>query len=131
MNINIEKLIAEASLAREGAYAPYSNFKVGSALITEDGKIYTGANVENASFGLTICSERNAVVKAVNDGARVIKAIAITADSDIMPTPCGACRQVLSEFSPNLEMLVIVSNTKGKHFTRKLSELLPDAFMFK
>ncbi|MFH1453585.1 MAG: cytidine deaminase [Armatimonadota bacterium] len=126
-----EKLINLAFEARENAYAPYSNYKVGAALITSSEKIYTGSNVENSSFGLTVCAERCAAVKAVNDAERAITAIAIVSGSDILPTPCGACRQVLSEFSKDGEMTVIFANTEGKREEKKLKELLPYAFVFK
>lgn len=131
MNINIENLIEEASLARKSAYAPYSKYKVGAALITDKDKIYSGSNVENASYGLTICAERAAVFKAVNDGERIIKAIALVSSTSALPVPCGACRQVLAEFSDKLDMLVVFVNSKGKKITKNLRDLLPDAFMLK
>ena len=97
--INLEELFAEARKAADFAYAPYSKFRVGAALLTGDGTVFTGCNVENRSFGLTICAERNAVVKAVSCGHRSFKALAIsTPDSERPVGPCGACRQVLSEF---------------------------------
>jgi cytidine deaminase len=92
-------LFNEARKAADAAYAPYSKFRVGAALLTDDGTIYTGCNVENRSFGLTICAERSAVVRAVSDGRRVFVAIAIATPDSVEPVgPCGACRQVLSEF---------------------------------
>jgi len=100
-NISMNELFAEARKAAEFAYAPYSKFRVGAALLADDGTVFTGCNVENRSFGLTVCAERNAVLKAVSCGSRSFKAIAIsTPDSEIPVGPCGACRQVLSEFMP-------------------------------
>ena len=121
-----EKLIEMAKKARDNAYAPYSNFKVGAALLTEDGEIFTGANVENASYGLSICAERVAVFKAVSEGKRKFKAIAVVADTEKPTPPCGACRQVLAEFG---DLEVIMANLKGDVKVMKLSELLPEAFM--
>ena len=99
--ISMDGLFEEARKASNFAYAPYSKFRVGAALLTEDGEIFSGCNVENRSFGLTICAERNAVTKAVSSGHLVFKALAVcTPDSDVPVGPCGACRQVLSEFMP-------------------------------
>lgn len=131
MDINIEKLINIAKKTKKFSYAPYSKYKVGAALITDKGKIYSGSNVENASYGLTICAERAAVFTAVNDGARIIKAIALVSSSSALPVPCGACRQVLAEFSNKLDMMVIFVNAKGEKIIKNLRNLLPDAFMFK
>lgn len=131
MNINIEKLINIAKKAKKFSYAPYSKYKVGAALITDKGKIYSGANVENASYGLTICAERAAVFTAVNDGARIIKAISLVSSSSALPVPCGACRQVLAEFSNKLDMLVIFVNAKGEKIIKNLRELLPNAFVLR
>ena len=119
-------LIEEAVKARGNAYAPYSNFQGGAALLAADGRIFTGCNVENASYGLTICAERVALFKAVSEGAREFKAIAIACGAGPC-APCGACRQVLSEFAPDL--LVIMTDAQGKEPRReKLSTLLPLAF---
>lgn len=117
-------LIAAATAARDNAYAPYSGFAVGAALRAADGKLYPGANVENASYGLAICAERNAVAHAVACGVRKFDAIAVVTENGV--TPCGACRQVLVEFNPN--MLVIVADVAGNQRRYQLSELLPDAF---
>ena len=98
-HIKLEELFEEARKAADFAYAPYSKFRVGAALLTSDGTVISGCNVENRSFGLTVCAERNAVFKAVSCGQRSFKALAIsTPDSEIPVGPCGACRQVLSEF---------------------------------
>ncbi|MCD6268165.1 MAG: cytidine deaminase [Thermotogaceae bacterium] len=122
-----KELIERARKARENAYAPYSKFKVGAAILTEDGEVYTGVNVENASFGLTVCAERVALFKAVSDGKRSFKAIAVVADTEEPVPPCGACRQVLSEFG---DMKVIMANLKGDVKIARLGDLLPDSFKF-
>ena len=100
-----ERLLSAAREARKQAYVPYSNYRVGAALLGSDGKIYTGCNVENASYGLTNCAERTAVFKAVSEGEKAFSAIAIAADATA-PWPCGACRQVLSEFAPDMKVYV-------------------------
>lgn len=105
------------------AYAPYSKFHVGVALLGKDGRIFTGCNVENISYGLTICAERNAVSSAVAAGCREFTKIAIATDTKEPASPCGACRQVLAEFNPDLEILL--ANFHGKSITFSLSELLP------
>lgn len=112
--------------ARLNSYAPYSKFSVGSALITEDGTIFTGCNIENASLGLSICAERVAIYKAVSSGYKSFKALAIIGDTDDPCTPCGACRQVILEFSPDME--VIMTNLHQKIKITKAKELLPDMF---
>lgn len=117
-------LIAAASQARQNAYAPYSGFSVGAALWARSGRVFGGCNVENASYGLTICAERIAVAKAISEGEREFEAIAVVSRGGI--TPCGACRQVLAEFNPNLR--VIVGDLEGNHREFCLSELLPKAF---
>jgi cytidine deaminase len=120
-----EKLINAAKKVSENAYAPYSGFQVGAALLTKSGKIFTGCNVENASYGLSNCAERTAVFKAVSEGEKEFAAIAIYTNTEQMFTPCGACRQVLAEFDN--EMMVIVSNgEKTVEFT--ISKLLPHHF---
>lgn len=121
-----KKLIASAKKARKKAYAPYSKFKVGAALEAVNGKIYTGCNVENASYGIAVCAERTALVKAVSEGAKKFKRIVIIADMKNPCPPCGICRQALYEFSPNME--VIMSNMKGKIERTTLSALLKNAF---
>ena len=123
--MNIQKLlISKAKEARQNAYAPHSKFLVGAALLTADGKVFTGCNIENASYGLTVCAERVAIFKAVSEGYRKFRAIAIvTSDCSY---PCGACLQVMAEFAPNLT--VIVSDSKKKTRIVKLKELMPKAF---
>ena len=121
---DIERLVSAAAFARERAYAPYSGFTVGAALLAADGAVYTGCNVENASYGLAVCAERNAVFHAVAQGAREFEAIAVVTANGV--TPCGACRQVLAEFAPQLT--VIVADADGNQRIYPLVELLPHAF---
>lgn len=118
-----KRLIEIAKEAMNQAYAPYSKFKTGAALLGKSGKVYTGCNVENISYGLTICAERTAVFKAISEGERDFEKIAVITGSEELVTPCGACRQVLGEFNKN--MPVISATTGGKIFEKKLSELLP------
>lgn len=121
-----EELVRRAVEAREHAYTPYSGFAVGAALLAEDGRVFTGCNVENAVYGLTICAERVALFKAVSEGVREFVAIAIACGKAPCP-PCGACRQVLYEFAPDL--LVIMADAQGREVRRaKLGELLPRGF---
>lgn len=119
-------LVEAARAARERAFAPYSGFKVGAALQTVDGTIITGCNVENASYGLTICAERVAVVKALSEGHRAFTRMAVVTDSEAPTSPCGACRQVLWEFAPDLE--VILANLHVITAVTHLRDLLPLAF---
>ncbi|MCX6136474.1 MAG: cytidine deaminase [Ignavibacteriales bacterium] len=116
-------LIATANLAKESAYAPYSNFRVGAALMTDEGDVFHGCNVENSSYSMTICAERNALFQAVAKGKKKFRAIAITSDDAGFITPCGACRQVLSEFNPDLE--IILSTAGGDKKITTLSKLFP------
>jgi cytidine deaminase len=120
----IDELIARAATVRMSAYVPYSGFPVGAALLCADGRIYTACNVENASYGLTQCAERNAVACAVADGQRAFAIIAVVSEGGV--TPCGACRQVLAEFGP--DMLVVVADAAGSWKEYSIRELLPDAF---
>ncbi|UCC62742.1 MAG: cytidine deaminase [Anaerolineae bacterium] len=121
-------LIAAAREACQRAYAPYSGFCVGAALQTSSGRVFTGCNVENASYGLTICAERVAVGKAVAEGERNFDAIAIVSKGGFMP--CGACRQVLAEFNPDLRVIVAdLEGSQGHNREFRLSELLPEAFL--
>lgn len=121
-----QELVQEAIEAQKGAYAPYSRFKVGAAILCKDGRVFKGCNVENVSFSLTSCAERTAVFSAVCAGARSFEAIAIVTDSEEPAFPCGACRQVLAEFSPL--MRVILANTQAKMVKKTLTELFPYAF---
>ncbi len=123
------ELLKPAQAVMNNAHSPYSNFKVGAALRSTDGQIFTGCNVENASYGLTICAERNAVFAAIATGIKDFTEILIVADSDKLPYPCGACRQVLSEFCPLDFNIYIVAN-QNHEITEKLSlgELLPKSF---
>ncbi len=121
-----DKLIQTAIEMLDRAYVPYSHFPVGAALECADGSVYTGCNVENASYGLTICAERTAAVKAVSEGHRDFKRIVIAGNSEDFCTPCGACRQFLYEFAPELE--VICLNGKREKMKTTLSELLPYGF---
>jgi cytidine deaminase len=121
------ELLRRAREARRHAYAPYGDFQVGAALLAEDGRVFTGVNVENASFGLTICAERTAMTKAVSEGARAFRAVAVVGPEDDVPcAPCGSCRQFLHEFGPDL--LVITAGGDGRPRTASLRELLPGAF---
>ncbi len=128
----IKQLINEALNARNYAYAPYSQFTVGAALITEDDSVYTGCNVENASYGATNCAERTAIFKAVSEGERLIKAIAIVGgvkNGDMTYAyPCGVCRQVLREFSNPGDLVIIVAKNQDDYKTYSLEELLPESF---
>ncbi|MFZ6771144.1 cytidine deaminase [Undibacterium sp. SXout7W] len=127
--MNTQQLIIEAKLARERAYAPYSKFKVGAAVLTKDGKVFHGCNVENASYGLCNCAERTALFSAVAAGYRPgdFATIAVTGDTDGPIAPCGACRQVIIELGgPELE--VVLTNTKGDIKTTTAGAQLPDAF---
>ncbi len=122
-----DKLMELAKEGREKAYVPYSKFKVGAALLTADGKVYKGCNIENSGYSMTNCAERTAMFKAVSEGEREFAAIAIVADTDGPCAPCGACRQVISEFcAPN--MPVYLTNMKGDVQETTVAELLPGAF---
>jgi cytidine deaminase len=121
-----EKLIEAAREARERAFAPYSNFKVGAALRTKEGKIYTGCNIESATYGLTMCAERTAIWKAVSEGEIEFAEIAVVADTEELTPPCGSCRQIIWEFCGDIP--VIFANLSGKNEVLKMSELLPRAF---
>ena len=122
-----QDLLRHAERMREKAYAPYSNFPVGAALLTEDGTVFTGCNVENAAYGACICAEQTAIVKAVSEGHKKCKAIAITSNSDDYCVPCGICRQILSEFAPD-DLTVICGRAAGEFKAFKLGELLAHAF---
>ena len=121
-----EELIAAARDVRENAFAPYSNFKVGAAVETDEGNIYTGCNVESASYGLTVCAERVAIWKGISRGEKKFGRIAVVVDTDELTPPCGVCRQIIWEFCGDVP--VILSNLHGKTETVQMSELLPRAF---
>ncbi len=123
-----QALVAAARQVRDRAYAPYSKFHVGAALETEDGTVFKGCNVENISYGATICAERNAVLQAVAAGHTKFKAIAVIADLPKPITPCGMCRQVLGEFGGETE--VICANLAGDSMVKTVGQMLPDAFDF-
>ena len=120
------ELLSKAKAASLNAYVPYSRFAVGAALECLDGTVYTGCNVENAAFGSTICAERTACCKAVSEGRREFRRIAIYADSEHWCTPCGACRQFLAEFSPEME--VLCAKAGGGYVSYPLSRLMPYRF---
>ena len=126
VRLSAVELIAAATAARERAHAPYSQFRVGAALETRTGTIVTGCNIENATYGLTICAERVALYKAVSEGLRGFARIAIVADSRDPTPPCGACRQILWEFGGDLE--VILANLAGERARHRLRDLLPLPF---
>ncbi len=121
-----DPLIAAAIAVRENAHATFSNFKVGAAVQDESGRIYTGCNVENATYGLTVCAERVAIFKAISEGARKFTRVAVVADTESLTPPCGACRQILWEFCGDVE--IVLSNLAGKTETLKLGTLFPRAF---
>jgi len=123
---SIASLITEARKARHRAKAPYSRFKVGAALESADGEVYAGCNIENASYGLTICAERVALVKALSEGAKKFVNLAIVTNAKKLTPPCGACRQLLWEYCGNIP--VHMSNTRGKVQTLSLGDLLPLPF---
>jgi len=119
-------LIAAAKQARENAHAPYSNFRVGAALQSSSGRIFSGCNVENASYGLTVCAERVAIFKAISEGERGFSAIAVITDTDALTPPCGACRQLLWEFCGDIP--VTMANLAGKRETLQMKDLFPRPF---
>lgn len=126
MKINYKQLIQKAQNVKDNAHAPYSNFKVGACVLTNSGNMYVGVNVENSSFGATICAERNAINTAISNGEKEFLAIAIISSSNDYTYPCGICRQCLVEFSKDMEV-IIAKDTKN-YKTFKLSELLPHSF---
>jgi cytidine deaminase len=124
--MNYTHLAARATDAKRNSYSPYSRFRVGAALLTTDGKIYTGCNVENSSYGLTVCAERTALFKAVSEGENSFKAIAIASDEDTFTPPCGACRQVIFELAGNID--VVLTRKDGRYRTMKMLKLMPLPF---
>jgi cytidine deaminase len=129
-DISDDQLVALASQAREKAYVPYSHFRVGAALIDEKGRLFTGCNIENASFGATNCAERTAIFKAISEGSSGISRMAVVCDQDEPCMPCGICRQVLSEFATP-DFVLLAGRQKGGCEAFKLNELLPRAFKLK
>jgi len=121
-----DPLVEAALHARHNAHAPFSHFQVGAALEDSIGRIHTGCNVENASYGLTLCAERVAVFKAISEGARQFRRIAVVADTDALTPPCGACRQILWEFCGDVEL--VLANLHSKTETVRLKDLLPRPF---
>ncbi len=129
MEKKIQELVQAAKAAADKAYAPYSKFKVGAALLTSTGQIFSGGNVENASYGLSICAEQVAVVKAVSSGETKFKIMVIFTPTDDLTPPCGACRQVLAEFNPNIEVILV--NKKGEMKALNMNNLLAEPFRLK
>lgn len=121
--MNLDDLITESKIAMDKAYVPYSKFKVGAALLTADGKVYHGCNIENAAYSMTNCAERTALFKAFSEGERNFTMLAVVADTDGPVPPCGACRQVIAK-----NMKVVLTNLKGDIKELTLEELLPGAF---
>jgi len=126
MDKSLEELVQKAEQAYKNAYAPYSAYPVGAAVLWDSGRITAGCNVENASYGLTVCAERNAVFQGVALGERIIQAVAIAVPNAEMPTPCGSCRQVVREFAE--DCLIILRNGLGQTAQTSLAELLPNSF---
>jgi cytidine deaminase len=121
-----DSLVEAAIRAREHAHAPYSKFRVGAAVEDENGRIHTGCNIENATYGLTLCAERVAIFKAVSEGARGFRRVAVAADTETLTPPCGACRQILWEFCGDVEL--VLTNLAGHTETLRLATLFPRAF---
>lgn len=125
--MEIKELVKLSIEAREKAYAPYSKFKVGAAIEMEDGSVYTGCNVENASYGAANCAERTAIFKAVSEGHLVLKKVAVVGDMSAFTAPCGICRQVIAEFASDDVQIIIVKN-EDEYQIKTLEEILPGAF---
>ncbi|HWF88427.1 MAG TPA: cytidine deaminase [Pyrinomonadaceae bacterium] len=126
MSEDIESLIETAKRAREQAVAPFSNFQVGAAVKTADGRVYTGCNVESASYGLTVCAERVAIWKALSEGERQFTEMAVVADTETLTPPCGTCRQIIWEFARGAR--IVFANLEGKSEEFHIADLLPRAF---
>ena len=124
--MSVDELVRRATEARENAYAPFSKFKVGAALETADGKVYTGCNVENASYGLTVCAECVALWKALSEGEREFQRVVVVTATEKPGAPCGACRQLLWEFCGDVE--VVLASMQGYRELRRMTELLPRPF---
>ena len=125
--MSFDELVARALAARAGTYSPYSNYAVGAAVQTSDGRVFTGANVENASYGLSVCAERAAILAAVNAGAKELSAVAVATSTTPPAAPCGVCRQTMAEFADDAMPIVLV-NDRGERTETTLGELLPHAF---
>ena len=126
MSHSTEELVNAAKQARQNSYAPYSKFQVGAAIETDDGQIYTGCNVESASYGLTVCAERVAIWKAISEGKHKIRNVAVVCDTKELTPPCGVCRQIIWEFGGNVP--VTLANLNGGRETVEMKDLLPRAF---
>ena len=126
--INCDLLVKKAYEGRANAYTPYSNFKVGAAVLTEDDTIYTGCNIENASYGATNCAERTAIFKGVHEGNREIQAIAVVGDIKAYTYPCGICRQVIAEFAKDEKIPVIIIKNENDYIVKTFEEILPGVF---
>jgi cytidine deaminase len=124
--MKLDELIEAAKAARLRAHAPYSHFQVGCAIEDEEGRVFTGCNVENASYGLSLCAERVAVFKAISEGAGPLKRVVVVADTDELTPPCGACRQILWEFCGDAELTL--ENLAGKRETMSIKQILPRPF---
>lgn len=125
--MNYKELIKTALEYRERAYIPYSNFKVGAAVLFDSGKVYGGCNIENASFGATNCAERTAIFKGISEGEKEIKAVAVVGDLNSYTYPCGICRQVIAEFG-SMDVKVILAKNEDDYIVKDLCEVLPGAF---
>jgi len=121
-----EKMLKKAKKAIENAYVPYSDFPLAAVLLTKEGSIFTGVNIENASYGLTNCAERTAIFKAVSEGYRDFEALLLYGEQDKIISPCGSCRQVINEFGKDIEVIMVDRN--GNELVKSSSELLPSAF---
>ena len=124
--VDEERLVKAAQAVREYAYAPYSEFAVGAAILTDDGQVFSGANVESATYGLTTCAEQVAILKAVSEGHQRFQRIAVCTDKDPPATPCGLCRQMLAEFVEDIGIILV--NPAGKREYTRLSDIFPHAF---
>lgn len=125
---DVRLLLAAAEIARENAYAPYSRYAIGAAVLGGKGRMYAGCNVENVSYGLSICAERAAVFAAIGAGERQVQALAVVSEGQQPAMPCGACRQVLQEFAASADIPVVVATTDGAQRSTTLGELLPEPF---
>ncbi len=126
MNQDLESLIEQTIKAFENAYAPFSKFRVGATVVTKSGKIYTGCNIESASYGLTVCAERVAIWKAVSEGEREFAMVCVVADTEELTPPCGVCRQIIWEFCEDIP--IVFANLHGKYEVLQMKDLLPRAF---